>query len=250
MELRTGRPADAALAARRPRRHWHEPDRSGALRAAVFGANDGLVSNVSLVMGIAGAGAGSRVILLGGIAGLLAGAFSMAAGEYLSVRTQAERFALHLAVERRELVDDPDEERAELAWIYESKGVPREHAELVATHLMSRPEVALDTMAREELGFAPDELGSPWKAAGSSFVTFSVGALVPVLPYLLGAEGSAALAASALLGALALLAVGAFLGGLTGRGRTRSALRMFAIGASAALVTYAVGSLIGVGTQA
>jgi VIT1/CCC1 family predicted Fe2+/Mn2+ transporter len=227
------------------RSHWHSSDQSGKLRAGVFGANDGLVSNLSLVMGVAGAHPGASVVLLSGVAGLLAGAFSMAAGEYISVRTQRERYEHLLAIEQRELIDDPDEEQAELAAIYTAKGIPPQDAERVARHLMRDPRMALDTMAREELGLNPNDLGSPLIAAASSFVMFAIGAILPVLPYLFLGE-RAALAAAALLGAAGLLAVGAAVARLTGRGTWKSALRMLAIGGSAAVITYLVGNLIGV----
>jgi vacuolar iron transporter family protein len=227
------------------RAHWHSSDQSGRLRAGVFGANDGLVSNLSLVMGVAGAHPGASVVLLSGVAGLLAGAFSMAAGEYISVRTQRERYEHLLAIERRELIDDPDEEQAELAAIYAAKGIPRQDAERVAKHLMRDPRTALDTMAREELGLNPDDLGSPVIAAASSFVMFAAGAVLPVVPYLFLGE-SAALVIAALLGAAGLLGVGGVVSRVTGRGAWKSALRMLAIGSGAAAITYLVGSLIGV----
>jgi VIT1/CCC1 family predicted Fe2+/Mn2+ transporter len=232
----------ATATSQRPR---HAPIGGNALRASVLGANDGLVSNLSLVMGVAGAHPGASVVLLSGVAGLLAGAFSMAAGEYISVRTQRERYEHLLAIERRELIDDPDEEEAELAAIYAAKGIPRHEAERVAKHLMLDPRTALDTMAREELGLNPNDLGSPLIAAVSSFVMFAIGAILPVLPYLLLGE-SAALVTAALLGAAGLLAVGGAVARMTGRGTWKSALRMLAIGGSAAIITYLVGNVIGV----
>jgi VIT1/CCC1 family predicted Fe2+/Mn2+ transporter len=227
------------------RAHWHSSDQSGKLRAGVFGANDGLVSNLSLVMGVAGAHPGASVVLLSGVAGLLAGAFSMAAGEYISVRTQRERYEHLLSIERRELIEDPDEEQAELAAIYAAKGIPQQDAERIAAHLIRDPETALDTMAREELGLNPQDLGSPITAAASSFLMFAIGAILPVLPYLFLAEGAAFIAA-AVLGAAGLLAVGGAVSLVTARGAWTSALRMFAIGGSAAVITYLVGNLIGV----
>lgn len=225
--------------------HWHRAAKGGSLRAAVFGVNDGLVSNLSLVMGVAGADPGDRFIVLGGVAGLLAGAFSMAAGEYLSVRTQRERFQHQLAREADELANSPSEERAELVAIYRHKGLGRSQSEAIADQLMADPNVVLDTMAREELGLDPDDLGSPWVTAGSSFVTFAAGAVLPVLPFLL-ATGPTALVLSAVLSAVALFLVGAGISLLTGRTPVRSGLRMLAIGSVAAAVTFAVGSLIGV----
>jgi len=182
---------------------------------------------------------------LSGVAGLLAGAFSMAAGEYISVRTQRERYEHLLAIERRELIDDPNEEQAELAAIYAAKSVPEQDAERVAEHVMRNPETALETMAREELGLNPHDLGSPITAAASSFVMFAIGAILPVLPYLFFAEGGAFIAA-AVLGAAGLLAVGGAVSLVTGRGAWTSALRMLGIGGSAAVITYLVGNLIGV----
>lgn len=220
---------------------------SGTLRAAVFGMNDGLVSNLSLVMGVAGASPGSRFVLLAGTAGLLAGAFSMAAGEYVSMSAQREIFEKQIAVERRELHEDPEGEEAELALIYRNKGVPKEEAAVLAARLMEDPVVALDTHAREELGLNPDELGSPWGAAVSSFGSFVVGAIAPVLPYTF-LSGRSAFGLSVLLSALALLAVGIAISRFTGRRWVYSGLRMLLIGAGAAAVTFLVGRIVGVST--
>jgi len=218
--------------------------RSGALRAAIFGVNDGLVSNLSLIFGVAGAGADNQVVILAGVAGLLAGAFSMASGEYVSVRVQREVFERLIHLEAHEIGSDPEAERLELAELYVRKGLPRDLAERLATELMKDPEVALDTHAREELGLDPKEgLGSPFAAAGSSFVMFAAGAFVPLLPFLV-ASGTAALVASAILSAIALFGVGAAMSVLTGRGAIVSGLRMLSIGAAAASVTYLVGTLL------
>lgn len=224
---------------------WHRGGGGGSLRAAIFGMNDGLVSNLSLVMGVAGADPGAGFVLLAGIAGLLAGAFSMAAGEYVSMRAQRELFERQIALERAEIEQWPEEEREELALIYRAKGVPRVEAERLAEALLRDPQAALDTLAREELGLDPEELGSPWGAAASSFVAFALGASVPVLPYLFVA-GSAAFVLSAVLSALALGAVGAALSLFTGRSALYSGARMLLIGGAAAMVTYTVGRLIGV----
>jgi VIT1/CCC1 family predicted Fe2+/Mn2+ transporter len=222
--------------------------KSGALRAAIFGANDGLVSNVSLIMGVAGAGVENRVIILAGIAGLLAGAFSMAAGEYISMRVQREVFERLIHLEAHEIGSMPDEERRELAEIYRRKGISRELSERLAEEIMTDPKAALDTHAREELGLDPDSgLGSPWAAAGSSFATFSIGALIPLLPFVL-ASGGAAVLASAALAMVALFAVGAGMSYLTGRTWYVSGSRMMLIGGAAALITYGVGKLLDVGT--
>jgi VIT1/CCC1 family predicted Fe2+/Mn2+ transporter len=220
--------------------------KSGALRAAIFGVNDGLVSNLSLIMGVTGASVSNRVILLAGVAGLLAGAFSMGAGEYVSMRVQRELFERLLDLEAHELATDPVEEHRELRQIYEQKGIPPHLAEEVAAVVMRDPEVALETHAREELGLDPDQLGSPWGAAASSFVTFSVGAGVPLLPFVLGSGVAASLAAMIASG-MALFAVGASISVLTGRAWLWSGLRMLVIGAGAASITYGVGRLIDVG---
>jgi VIT1/CCC1 family predicted Fe2+/Mn2+ transporter len=169
----------------------------------------------------------------------------MAAGEYVSMQAQRELFERQIELEREELALAPDEEREELALIYRAKGIPAAEAERLASALMRDDDVALDTLAREELGLDPGELGSPWGAALSSFVSFALGALVPVLPYLAG-TGRLALPLSALLSAVALFGVGAGVSLFTGRGVLLSGLRMLGIGAGAALVTYAVGSALGV----
>lgn len=220
---------------------------SGTFRAAVFGVNDGLVSNLSLVMGVAGASTDARYVLLAGVAGLLAGAFSMAAGEYVSMKAQRELFENEIEVERRELAEDPKGEQKELELIYRSKGLPNVEAAKLASRMMSDPEVALDTHAKEELGLNMKALGSPWGAAASSFVAFVIGASIPVLPYVLLSRG-AALMTSLVLSAFALLAVGAMISSYTGRNVLMSALRMLLIGFGAAAVTYLVGSAIGVST--
>jgi VIT1/CCC1 family predicted Fe2+/Mn2+ transporter len=220
--------------------------KSGTLRAAIFGVNDGLVSNAALIMGFAGASQSRTVILLAGISGLLAGAFSMGAGEYVSMKVQREVLERLLHLEAHELGNDADTEREELAEIYRRKGLSPELADEVATELMRDPQVALDTHAREELGIDMSEgLGSPWGAASSSFLTFSVGAIVPLVPFLFVAGTAGVLLSAGLTGA-ALLAVGALTSRLTGRSPLLSALRMFAIGMGAAVVTYGVGTLLGV----
>ncbi|MCQ4045939.1 VIT1/CCC1 transporter family protein [Streptantibioticus rubrisoli] len=228
------------------RERWHRSDRSGALRAAVFGVNDGLVSNTALVMGFAGSGAAGSTILFAGVAGLLAGAFSMAAGEYVSMRSQREAYEREIALEAEELRDDPEAEAEELALIYRAKGLDAEEAERVATTIMKDNEAALNTMAREELGLDPDELGSPLSAALSSLVAFALGALVVVLPYLFG-SGPAALVAAVALAVGALFTVGAVLGLLNGRAALRSGVRQLAVGASAAAAVFGIGHAIGTG---
>ena len=218
---------------------------SGSLRAAVLGVNDGLVSNFSLVMGVAGGTSNPDFILLAGVAGLLAGAFSMAAGEYVSMRSQREAYE-HILVQKRDSIETtPEAEEQGLVTIYESKGLPRPDAQLVAGHVMSDSEVALDTIARESLGINPDQLGSPWGAAVSSFTAFVVGSLVPILPYVLGVEERAA-PISAALSAAALLCVGGLLSWTSSNSPLWGALRMLFVGGLAASVTFGVGRLIGV----
>jgi VIT1/CCC1 family predicted Fe2+/Mn2+ transporter len=226
---------------------WHRTDgRSGTLRAVIFGVSDGLVSNLSLVMGVAGAASHNpSFVLLAGIAGLLAGAFSMAAGEYISMQSQRELFERQIALERAEMEAMPEEERAELAAAYRAKGFSQAEAARIAERIFEDPDTALDVLVQEELGLDRDQLGNPMRAAAGSFLAFAVGASVPVLPYLVGG-GTAALAASLGLSLVALFAVGAGVSLLTGRGVLFSGFRQLAIGLAAALVTYAVGSIIGV----
>ena len=220
--------------------------KSGTLRAAIFGINDGLVSNFSLIMGFAGAGVDKSVILLAGIAGLLAGAFSMGAGEYISMKVQREVYERLIHLEAHELAMEPDEEREELAEIYVRKGIPHELAGRLAESIMADPELALDTHAREELGLDPEQgLGSPWGAAASSFLTFSFGALVPLAP-LLFASGVGATVASAIVAGLTLAGVGAAMSILTGKSAVVSGLRQLTVGAIAAAITYGIGSALGV----
>lgn len=217
----------------------------GNLRAAVFGINDGLVSNLSLILGVAGASSNAGFILLSGIAGLLAGAFSMAAGEYVSVRSQREMYEHQIGLERAELAEYPDEEAEELALIYAARGMNREDALALARRTIADPQQALDTLAREELGLNPEELGSPWGAALASFFSFGAGALVPLLPFLF-ARAEGALIASVAMTGVALFGVGAMISLFTGRSAVRDGLRMLAIGGGAGAVTYLVGTLLGV----
>jgi VIT1/CCC1 family predicted Fe2+/Mn2+ transporter len=224
--------------------------KSGALRAAIFGINDGLLTNTSLIMGFAGASQSRSVIILAGISGLLAGAFSMGSGEYVSMRVQREVLERLLHLEAHEIGNDPDLEREELSAIYRRKGLPPQLAEQVATELMRDPKIALDTHAREELGIDPDEgLGSPGGAAISSFVMFAVGALLPLIPFFF-TEGAAAVVMAGVIAAVSLLTVGALTSLLTGRSAVFSAVRQLLIGVVAALVTYAIGRAIGAATSA
>src|SRR5436305_3184339 len=217
----------------------------GNLRAAVFGINDGLVSNASLIFGVAGASSDPAVVLLTGVAGLTAGAFAMATGEFVSVRSQRELFEYQIALERDELKEYPDAEAQELALIYKAKGLSGAEAQRVAKQLVADPEHALDTLAREELGLNPDELGSPWGAAVSSLLSFALGAAIPLVPFVFRAGPSSLLVAAGLT-AVALFAVGATLSLFTGRGAVRSGVRMLLLGGFAALVTFGVGKLFGV----
>ena len=219
--------------------------RGGSLRAAVLGANDGLVSNFSLVMGVAGGTANLDFILLAGTAGLLAGAFSMAAGEYISVRSQRDLYENELRKEEVELREWPEEEQAELERIYHAKGLSKEEARSVASRLMVDPDVALDTLAREELGLDPSQLGSPVGAASSSFVAFVVGAAIPIVPYAVGAT-DLAFSLSVAFSGLALLLAGGVLARLTGVNAAWGAARMLLAGGAAAAVTHGLGRLIGV----
>ena len=216
-----------------------------ALRAAVLGANDGLVSNLSLVMGAAGASFSSRTVLITGFAGLLAGAFSMAMGEWVSVTSSREMNEKRLDREAEEIATDPEHERSELVALYEQRGLTPDEAETLAARIMEDEDVALEAMARDELGLDPDELGgSPWTAAIASFLLFTVGAVVPVIPFVF-AGGDLAVLLSVLVSSLALLGIGAAITLLTGRGAWFSALRQLAIGVGAAAVTYGAGYVVG-----
>lgn len=223
--------------------HHHRDISGGTARAAVFGMNDGLVSNVALILGVAGTDPAPGIVRLVGLSALIAGAVSMASGEYVSMQAQRELFQREIDLERREIARVPDAERAELAAIYRSRGIDRLTADEVATQMMRDPEIALETHAREELGLDPSALGSPLAAAGSSFATFALGALLPLLPWFFG-SGGGAVVASILLGGLAALAVGGALARFTDRSMVRSALRQLAIVAVAATFTYAVGAAV------
>jgi len=217
----------------------------GNLRAAVFGVNDGLVSNASLILGVAGASSQSDLILLSGVAGLLAGAFSMAAGEYISVRSQRELFESQIGLERDELSAYPKEEAAELALIYSARGIPKQDAQALAERIVADPARALDTLAREELGLNPDELGSPLGAAVFSFGSFAVGASIPLAPFLL-LSGNPALLLAVGLAALSLFSVGAALSLFTGMHALWGGTRMLLLGGSAGAATFGIGRLLGV----
>ncbi len=242
--LSRGEPTEAReLIAQRER--WHRSSsRAGSIRAAIFGMNDGLVSNLSLIVGVTGAGVEPRTVVVTGFAGLLAGAFSMAAGEYTSVASQRDLLARQVALEKREIAEAPEEEAAELALIFKQKGLSTEQASRTAAEILKNPESAADTLVREELGLDPGDLGSPMGAAVSSFVMFSAGALVPILPFL-ATTGTPAVVVAGALAFAVLAGVGGLVGFLSGTNVFTSALRMSGLAALAAGVTYAVGRLFG-----
>lgn len=223
----------------------HRNVTGGAARAAVFGASDGLVTNSSLILGVIGARSGPTFVRFAGIAGLLAGAFSMAVGEYVSMKAQRELAERELAVEAAEIRRHPRAEQKELASIYESRGIDPDTASEVATELMTSDVLALESHAREELGVNPKELGNAPAAAGSSFVSFSLGAAFPLAPWFF-TQGTVAVALSLVLAGVAALAIGATLGAFTGRSKLRTALRQLLLSGAAAGVTYAIGRAIGV----
>lgn len=225
----------------------HRNLHGGASRAAVLGAGDGLITNVSLILGVAGASTAVAPVRLAGVAGLLAGAFSMAAGELVSVRAQDELVRREIAIERAELANEPEAERRELAAMYRQRGVSAADAETVATILSRNEKLALDTHARLELGVDPDAGGSAWQASVASFVSFALGAFLPLIPWLFFG-GVKAVVTSVIIGALAALALGGAIGALTAHGVARTALRQLAAAAVAAGVTFGVGSLLGVGS--
>ena len=228
----------------------HRATGGNALRAAVLGANDGLVSNLSLVMGVAGASLSQTTILITGLAGLLAGAISMALGEWLSVQSSRELYQRQLDIEEGELEAFPEEEQEELALIYQAKGLPPERARELAAQLVSDKATALDTLAREELGIDPEGLGgSAWAAAITSFLLFAAGAIIPVFPYIF-VGGLTAVVTSAILSALGLFAIGAGITLFTGRPLLFSGLRQVAFGLIAAAVTFGLGKLVGAGLGA
>jgi VIT1/CCC1 family predicted Fe2+/Mn2+ transporter len=217
--------------------------KSGALRAAIFGINDGLLSNLSLIMGVAGANVRNSFILVAGVAGLLAGSFSMGAGEFVSMKVQRELFERLLHIEAHELATMPDEEHHELRKIYERKGFPPDLARQVTDVVMQSPEMALETHAREELGLDPNDLGSPWGAAISSFVMFALGAAVPLLPFVIG-SGTAAVITAICASGVCIFGVGSAMTRFTGRSPVASGGRMLLVGALAAGITFGVGKAL------
>jgi VIT1/CCC1 family predicted Fe2+/Mn2+ transporter len=224
--------------------HHHADVSGGWLRAAVFGAMDGLVTNIALVSGVGGGGADRHTIILTGMAGLVAGAFSMALGEFASVDTQNDAVASEVAVEREEIRIHPNAERAELARMYEQMGLTRPTAEAMAREVHANPELALKVHVAQELGVDVDEQPSPWVAAVSSFTCFAVGGLIPLISFLLGYSS---LPLALVIGAVGLFALGALTSRFTTRGWLLSGVRQLGFGALAAGATYVVGSLIGVG---
>jgi len=243
----TGTPGGLAGPALAQLEGRHRASSGNALRAAVLGASDGLLSNFSLVMGVAGADStGGSGVLVAGLAGLLAGAFSMALGEWISVQSSRELYERQIAIERDELAQNPAEEQEELALIYQAKGLPEDQAHDLAARLMADRPHALDTLAREELGVNPDELGgSAWEAAISSFLLFAVGAVVPVLPFFF-LSGLAAVGLSVALSTLGLFGIGAAITLLTGRSIWYSGMRQVLVGLAAAAITFGIGRLIGI----
>ena len=224
----------------------HRSTGGNALRAAVLGANDGLVSNLSLVMGVAGATLAGNSVLIAGVAGLLAGAISMALGEWLSVQSSRELYTHQIETEKEEIATAPEEEAEELALIYEARGLSPETARALAAQIISRPESAIDTLAREELGIDPSELGgSAWEAAITSFVLFAMGAIIPVAPFIF-TSGMPAVYISIALSALGLFGLGAAITLFTGRTVLYSGFRMVVFGLIAAAVTFGIGRLIGI----
>ena len=226
--------------------HHHADVSGGWLRAATFGAMDGLVTNIALIAGVGGGGVSRHTLILTGVAGLVAGAISMGLGEYTSVRTQTDQVAAELDKELRELRNNPEGEADELVGMWTARGLPEHLAREVADVLKGNPEQALRVHAQEELGVVPDELPSPWTAAVSSFVCFSVGAVVPLLTYLLGFDS---LALALAVGGAGLFAAGVIVARFTGQAWWRSGLRQLVLGAAAAAATYVIGSLIGVGVS-
>ena len=223
----------------------HRSASGNALRAAVLGANDGLVSNLSLVMGVAGADPGREFVALAGITGLLAGAISMALGEWVSVLSSREAFERQVGIEREELEMNPEEEREELALIYQGKGLSEADARATADRVLENPATALDTLVREELGMAAAEAASPWVAAFTSFFLFALGAVLPVIPWLF-VDGALAIGLSIALGAIGLYILGAAVTLWTGRSALYSGARMLVLGLAAAGVTFGIGALVGV----
>lgn len=236
------------------RTHWdrllapsgpHDTPGASVVRPVVFGASDGLVSNLALIMGVGAAAANDpKAVLIAGVAGLLAGAFSMAVGEYISVRSQREVLDYQVALQKKQLVNDPDAEAAILREIYEARGLSKAEADLIVRRVMSDHGLAVETFVREEIGLSEATMGSPVAAAGSSFTAFSIGALVPVIPYVFF-HGGIAFWGSLAASTIALFAVGAAVSTLTHRRPLVVGARQAALGLAAAIATYAIGTLLG-----
>jgi VIT1/CCC1 family predicted Fe2+/Mn2+ transporter len=226
--------------------HRHRDVQGGWTRAAVFGISDGLVSNVALILGVAGASSQAGFVRIAGLSGLLAGAVSMAAGEYVSVKAQNELIEREIEIERRSILDKPEAETNELAAIYERRGLGPEHARRMAIAVMADPEVALDVHTREELGLSPDAVSSPMLAAGSSFGAFAIGAAAPVVPWFIG-EGAGAVWASLIIGLVLAAVVGVLLAIFTERSRVRTAMRQVLVAGASCGATYLLGSVFGTG---
>ena len=224
--------------------HVHRDLRGGSLRAAVFGISDGLVSNLSLVLGAAGAYPAHGVVRLAGIIGLLGGSFSMGAGELISMQIQKEGFERELAVEKRELELNPKYETEELKALYRKRGLSPELAEQLSEAIMADPQLALDTHAKEELGIDADSLGSPWQAAIASFFSFALGAIIPLIPFLTGNASQTDVLISVALAVVAALSVGFILGKITDKGAVFSAFRQLLVCAITGAVTYGIGTLL------
>lgn len=224
--------------------HDHRDVQGGSIRAAVFGVSDGLVSNVALILGVAAASDGGDPVVIAGVSGLLAGAASMAAGEYVSMKAQNELIERELRIERESLANNPDMEVRELSAIYTQRGLDGDRARELAEAVHEDPEVALEVHAREELGVDPDDIGDPIGASISSFIAFAIGAVLPLLPWFFG-DGTAAIVASIIIGVLASAVVGLLLARFTERSGVKTALRQVGFAVGACSVTYAIGSLLG-----
>lgn len=225
-------------------RHHHRDVQGGAARAAVFGFGDGLTTNVGLILGVAGADSTSKVVQLSGLLGLVAGAVSMAAGEYNSMRVQQELIQRELDLERIALDRFPHVETVELTQIYQARGIEADQARALAEAMMSDPDRALEAHAREELGISPDGLGSPWQAAFSSCVSFALGALVPLVPWFIG-SGTAAKIGSLVAALVAAVVVSMATARFTGRSRARTVLRQLVVVCGAVTITYVLGVIAG-----
>jgi VIT1/CCC1 family predicted Fe2+/Mn2+ transporter len=233
-------------------RHYHSEHKhlslssASNLRAAVFGVNDGLISNMSLILGMAGANSNQQMVLLAGLAGLLAGACSMGAGEYISVRSQREVFEYQIAIEKKELEEYPKEEIEELSLIYQARGMPVQEAKQIAGLMISNPDIGLNTLAREELGLNPDDLVSPFGAMLASFVSFAIGATIPLLPFLFHLNLQQTLTISMITAASALFLIGTILSLFNNRNALWQGIRMLLIGTAAGVLTFIIGKYVGV----